>query len=50
MQSKDKEVYFGSYCPICKYRHLTDDKEPCNECLTHPSNQDSHRPVKWEKR
>ena len=49
-EPKEKEVFFGHYCQICKYGYLTDDKEPCCECLKHPSNWDSHRPVKWEQK
>lgn len=47
-ESKQKEVYFGSYCPVCKHKDLPESEEPCNECLANPSNIDSHRPVKWE--
>lgn len=44
-----KEVYFGDYCPKCKYFDLSEDKEPCNECLSEPTNLYSHKPIKFEK-
>ena len=44
-----KEVYFGDYCPNCKYRDIEETDDPCNECLNEPSNEDSHKPVRWKK-
>lgn len=43
-----KEVYFGEYCPSCKYCDRAEAEEPCRECLNVPSNEHSHRPVRWE--
>ena len=45
-----KEVFFDVYCPTCKYKDLKDDgeQEPCNECLTIPARQYSHKPENWE--
>lgn len=47
---KFKEVFFDVYCPTCKYKDDPDDgfKEPCNECLTIPARENSHKPEKWE--
>ena len=45
----DKEVYFGEYCPKCKYRRVIETEDPCNECLTNTVNFNSHKPVKFEK-
>ena len=44
-----KEVYFGKYCGKCKYRRRKENEEPCEECLTNPSNIDSHKPIKFEQ-
>lgn len=49
-ESKLKEVYFGTFCPLCTFINKNDDEEPCEECLRHPGNWDSHRPVKFVKR
>ena len=43
-----KEVYFHLYCKDCKHEEVEDVKDPCNECLDHPCNLYSHKPVKWE--
>lgn len=43
-----KEVYFGLYCKTCEHYSKDQDQEPCNECLTEPMNQYSHKPVKWK--
>lgn len=45
-----KEVYFYQYCKDCKHEHLPMAEEPCNECLDNPTNQYSHKPVKFEKK
>lgn len=44
-----KEVFFGDYCPSCKFYDTDETDDPCNECLTCPSNEDSHKPVKYRK-
>lgn len=43
-----KEVYFDMYCQLCKYERLEADKDPCNDCLGYPSNEDSHVPIRWD--
>lgn len=50
MEYHDKEVVFHQYCPTCKYYALSGTEEPCNECLSNPINEDSHKPVKWEEK
>lgn len=47
MEYTQKEVLFSYYCPTCVYKDLNGDEEPCNECLDHPSNENSHKPVKY---
>ena len=44
-----KEVYFSQYCLKCKHGDLEETEEPCNECLTHPWNENSHKPVYFEE-
>lgn len=46
MYELTKEVYFDQYCPTCKARD-TPEEDPCRECLTYPSNVESHKPVNW---
>lgn len=44
-----KEVYFDEYCETCKYESLKGYEDPCDNCLEHPYNYDSHKPIYWEK-
>ena len=44
-----KEVYFHEYCKSCKYHGKKNHEEPCDECLSEPTNLNSHIPVKYEK-
>lgn len=46
----EKFVNFAGYCPTCKYRDSSEFDEPCHECLANPTNYESMKPVKWEKR
>ena len=46
----DKEVYFYKYCPECKYKSTPETDDPCNECLIHGSNVNSHKPVMFEQK
>ena len=43
-----REVYFNIYCNACKHQKLDGAEEPCNDCLSHPSNEDSHKPWRFE--
>ena len=41
--AEPKEVYFDQYCPTCKYSDLSEDQDPCWDCLEEPMNYDSHK-------
>lgn len=45
-----KEVYFDQYCKKCKHEKVACIDEPCYECLNEPTNLNTHRPVKYEKK
>ena len=45
-----KEVYFDQYCKSCKHKDLKETEEPCDECLSEPTNLDSHKPVRYDKK
>lgn len=49
MEYKDKIVYFETYCQKCKYVNKKADEEPCNECLSIPAREYSHKPIKFEE-
>ena len=46
----EKEVYFGEYCKTCKYEKLSEQDDPCYDCLNNPINEDSHKPIRWEEK
>lgn len=50
MELVDKEVYFGEYCPKCEHFTQPDYEDPCNECLTEPMNQNSHKPINFKEK
>ena len=45
-----KEVYFHEYCKTCKHRSVKNNEEPCDECLSEPTNLNTHKPVNYEKK
>lgn len=45
----DKEVRYDLYCKSCEFNPLPASDDPCNECLGHPSNEDSKVPVNFKK-
>lgn len=45
-----KEVYYDIYCPSCVNKDLPEVEDPCNECLTNPCNEDSHKPVRYKEK
>lgn len=44
-----KEVYFHEYCKSCKHKEVKENEEPCDECLSEPTNLNSHKPLNYEK-
>lgn len=49
MELINKEVYFHNYCKTCKHAKTPQNEEPCDKCLTYPSNEYTHRPTKYEE-
>ncbi len=47
MPDSTKEVYFGYYCPHCTHCGEDEDSDVCNECLTYPYREDSHKPINF---
>lgn len=45
-----KHVNFDAWCPTCKHYSTEETEEPCNECLTNPAREYSHKPEKWEEK
>ena len=41
---------FDQWCPKCQYEKLDGNVEPCDTCLGFGTNDDSRRPVLWEKK
>ena len=48
MELIEKFVEFNEYCPRCKHKKVPETEDPCNECLTEPTNEYSHKPVRFE--
>lgn len=46
----EKEVYFGDYCKTCKHEKVSEQDDPCYDCLDSPVNEDSHKPIRWEEK
>lgn len=42
-------VNFRHYCQRCKHFKKEEYEDPCRECLHHPVNANSHKPVKFEE-
>ncbi len=47
MNENIKEVNFFEFCPICKHDSADEASEPCNECLEHPYNENSKKPINF---
>lgn len=44
-----KEVYFNQYCSSCIHKDVDEKDDPCDECLTYPSNENSHKPINYKE-
>lgn len=49
MEDMYKEVRFDQYCESCEHRDKPESEEPCDECLSEPSNLYSNKPVNYKK-
>lgn len=49
MEFSNKFVHFDEYCVKCKNKNTKETEDPCNECLTNPVNEHSHKPVSYEE-
>lgn len=49
MEFPNKFVHFDEYCVKCKNKNTKETEDPCNECLTNPVNEHSHKPILYEK-
>lgn len=43
-----KEVLYCTYCDTCENYNRNEHEYPCNDCLEHPSNEDTHKPIHYE--
>lgn len=45
-----RKVSYWEYCNICKHADCPESEDPCFECLDHPLNYYTDRPVNYERR
>ena len=45
-----KEVYFDKYCKTCENSGKKESEDPCYDCLTEGSNENSHKPVGYKEK
>lgn len=50
MDEEYKEVYFNEWCPKCEHENLNESDDICDECLSEPTNLNSHKPVNWKEK
>lgn len=50
MNEEYLEVNFEKYCKTCQHKELEEKFDPCNRCLEHGCNLNSHKPVMWEEK
>lgn len=45
-----REVDYAKYCKICKHVDCPESADPCFECLDHPLNYYTDKPVNYEEK
>lgn len=48
MNGETKFVDYELYCPKCKYWTKDEHEDPCNDCMSQPTNEYSTKPVCYE--
>ena len=49
MQNNEKMIFFEKWCTRCKHEATNENKEPCEECISSPVNENSRKPIKFEE-
>lgn len=44
------EVFFSEYCKHCFYANTDENQVPCDECLSCPANENSHKPINFKEK
>ena len=50
MENNEHLVDFNQYCCQCKHQKVSDTTDPCDTCLTSPTNVNSRKPILFEKK
>ena len=50
MIDREKEVFFHEYCKKCVHENEPEDSDACNDCLNNPSNENSHKPIRFQEK
>ncbi len=50
MERYEKIVDYYKWCCKCEYFKTDENKNPCNECLTYPTNLESTKPIKFKSK
>ena len=45
MEIVDKIVDFHKYCKTCEFKNFSEADQPCDECLSNPTNTYSQKPT-----
>ena len=48
-EPRTREVNFGTFCKGCCFFEFVETEDPCNDCLNHPVNIDSERPLYFKQ-
>lgn len=43
-----KEVLYYPYCTSCEHYKSSEHVYPCNDCLEHPANENTHKPINFK--
>lgn len=50
MEDREKIVHFDQYCSKCENKDKKDTEEPCDTCLSYPTNTYSHKPINFKEK
>lgn len=50
MEIREHIVDFNTYCQNCKFKDKKDHEDPCDTCLSMPTNTNSRKPYYFEQR
>ena len=50
IEIREQMVRYDTWCKKCKNNETKENDDPCEECLNHPINEHTEKPINFEEK